>query len=238
MPQSPSLPDRAALFLDLDGTLIDIAPTPGSVVVPAALPAHLRALRARLSDALAIVTGRPIAQVDALLPDVAYAVAGEHGAAIRAAPDAAVAHADLPDLPPEWLTRAERLVAGQPGALLERKAHSFVVHYRLAPNAGAALHESLVAITSAGKAADIGFALMPAHMAWEVKPLGADKGRAVAMLMGLHPFAGRVPVYVGDDVTDEDGMDVARQYGGLGLRVHEVFGDAAGVRAWLARLAR
>jgi trehalose 6-phosphate phosphatase len=237
MPQPPILPDRAALFLDLDGTLIDIAPTPDSVVVPAGLPGHLRALRGRLGDAVAIVTGRPIAQVDALLPDVPYAVAGEHGAAIRPAPDAAVVRAELPDPPPAWLAQAERLIAGHPGALLERKAHGFVAHYRLAPDSGAALRESLVAIMAAGNDADSGFALMPAHMAWEVKPRGADKGRAVAMLMALPPFAGRVPVYVGDDVTDEDGMDAARERGGLGLRVQEYFGDAAGVRAWLALLA-
>jgi trehalose 6-phosphate phosphatase len=231
--RAPPLPDRAALLLDLDGTLLDIAATPEAVVVPPGLPLALRRLRARLGDALAVVTGRPVAQVDALLPDVAYAVAGEHGGAIRAAPGALIARADLPELPPQWLAQAAALVASHPGTLLEPKARGFAVHYRLAPLAGAALHDSLIAML----AGQTTHRLLAAHMAWEVKPLGADKGTAVASLMARPPFAGRVPVYVGDDVTDEDGMRAARDAGGLGLRVQDVFGDAAGVRAWLHRLA-
>jgi len=81
------------------------------------------------------------------------------------------------------------------------------------------------------------FAVLPAKMAWEVRPVGMDKGTAVRALMARPPFAGRVPVFVGDDVTDEDGMREARAMGGLGLRVPDVFGDAAGVRAWIAKLA-
>lgn len=234
---TPALPDRAALLLDLDGTLLDIAPTPDSVVVPPALPNVLHALRARLDDAVAIVTGRPIAQVDALLPRVPYAVAGEHGAAIRHAPDAAIVRAELPGVPAAWLAQAERLLAGRDGVLLEHKAHGFVLHFRQAPEMGASLQELLLAIMAAGDDSDTGFVLMPAHMAWEVKPHGADKARAVAELMSGPPFTGRVPVYVGDDVTDEDGMREARQRGGIGLRVQDVFGDAGGVRAWLATLA-
>ncbi len=226
------LPDNAALFLDLDGTLIDIAPTPDSVVVPPDLPPVLHGLRARLSDALAIVTGRPISQVDALLPGVAYAIAGEHGGAIRIAPGAVITRAEVPEVPVAWLAEAEALVAAHPGSILERKSRSFVLHYRLAPPAGPIFKQALDDMLDASSHHVVG----ASHMAWEVKPTGIDKGRAVDVLMALAPFAGRVPVFIGDDVTDEDGMRAARAHGGMGLRVQTHFTDAAGVRRWLASL--
>ena len=105
------LPARAALLLDLDGTLLDIAPTPDSVVVPPDLPVNLLRVRDQLSDALAIISGRPVAQVDALLPGVAYAVAGEHGGALRPAPGADEEHVPVPPVPQEWLDAAEALSA-------------------------------------------------------------------------------------------------------------------------------
>jgi trehalose 6-phosphate phosphatase len=230
---NPALPANAALLLDLDGTLIDIAPTPDSVVVPADLPGVLTALRDRLGGALAIVSGRPIAQIDALLPGVATATAGEHGYAVRHSSTEAAECAQVTPLPADFLARAEALVARHPGAILERKARSFVLHFRRCPEAGpifeAALREMLQDWPH--------HRVAPAHMAWEVKPFGIDKGRAAREIMRRQPFAGRTPVFVGDDATDEDGMAVAREMGGLGLRVQEHFGDAAGVRAWLAGLA-
>jgi len=228
-----ALPPRAALLLDLDGTLLDIAPTPDAVRVPAGLPATLIRLRTALDEALAIVTGRPPEQVDALLPGVAHAVAGEHGGALRYGPGAAVDRAPLPPVRDSWLDAAAGLVAAHPGALLERKAHGFALHYRLAPEAGPALERGLLALLDG----EDSHSLLRAHMAYEVKPRGADKGLAVGALMARMPFAGRVPVYIGDDVTDEDGIRAAQAAGGLGLRVADSFGDAAGVRAWLARLA-
>ncbi len=231
-PPPPSLPPGAALLLDLDGTLLDLAATPDGVRVPEGLPATLLALRGRLGDALAIVTGRPVAQVDALLPGVPYAVAGEHGGAIRFAPAAEEERVALPPLPPSWREAAAALVAAHPGTLLEEKARGFAVHYRLAPGAGPALERALAALLD-GQATH---RLLPAHMALEVRPRGADKGTAVTALLARAPFAGRRPVYIGDDVTDEDAIRVAGARGGLGLRVAEAFGDAAGVRAWLGRL--
>ena len=234
MTASPALPARAALLLDMDGTLLDIAPTPSAVVVPPDLHATLRSLRDRLGGAVAVVSGRPIEQIEALLDDAPYAVAGEHGAAIRHAPGQSPERPDLPGVPPDWLDQAARVVAGYRGVLLERKAHGFVLHYRLEPEAGPALRQALQSILGEAHAL---FTIMPAHMAWELKPRGADKGIAVHNLMARPPFAGRVPVYVGDDVTDEDGMRAAEQLGGLGLRVQDTFTDPAGVRAWLAALA-
>ncbi len=231
---TPALPRRAALFLDLDGTLLDMAPTPDSVVVPSDLPGVLRAVRARLDNALAVVTGRPIAQIDALLGDAPYAVAGEHGAAVRTAPGTEPLAAALPDLPSDWALAAADVVARHPGSLLEMKRHGFVFHYRLAPDARTALHAAAQAIIGERHGA---YALLPAHMAWEVKPRGADKGSALATLMQHDPFRGRTPVYIGDDVTDEDGIREAEAQGGSGFRVAETFGTPGGVRRWLAERA-
>jgi trehalose 6-phosphate phosphatase len=225
---------RAALLLDLDGTLLDIAPTPDSVVVPESLLDALSRLVGRLDGALAVVSGRPVAQVDALLHAIPSAVAGEHGGATRYAPGAALERVPLPGVPLEWLAEAERIVAANPGVLLERKARGFVLHYRAVPERGAALRAALETLIGPSNT----FALMPARKAWEVRPRGADKGTAVTALMARAPFAGRLPIFIGDDVTDEDGMAVARTLGGAGLRVGDAFKDPAAVRAWLAAAAK
>jgi trehalose 6-phosphate phosphatase len=108
-----------------------------------------------------------------------------------------------------------------------------VLHYRAAPEHGPALRTALTGML--GNTPD--FAVLAAHMAWEVKPLGADKGTAVAALMEQAPFAGRRPLFIGDDLTDEDGIDAANARTGIGLRVAEAFGTAQGVRDWLALAA-
>jgi len=225
----------AAFFLDVDGTLIDIAPTPAGVVVPPGLTDTLRALRRRCGDALALVTGRPIAQVDALFGDAAYAVAGEHGAVLRPGPGLPLVCPDLARTPPEWFARAEALAARHPGAAVEAKRHGFVLHYRAVPEMGPVFELAMRALLTE-KPGD--FVLLPAKMAWEIRPAGIDKGRAVAALMGRPPFLGRLPVFVGDDVTDEDGVAEARRLGGVGFMVGQDFPDAAAVRAWLGLLAK
>jgi trehalose 6-phosphate phosphatase len=226
-------PSRAALLLDFDGTLVDIAPAPDLVRVAGGLPEDLRRVRAACGGALAIVTGRPLSELDGFLRD-GFAAAGEHGTAIRAAPGGPVESVKVPDAPWHWVGEAQVAAAHYPGALIEPKRHGFVVHYRRAPEAAEPMQAVLRRLVAEWPEA---FALVPAKMAWEVRPVAANKGTAVRALMAHAPFSGRVPVFVGDDVTDEDGMAEARAMGGLGLRVPDLFGDAAGVRAWLARLA-
>ncbi|MBC7635790.1 MAG: trehalose-phosphatase [Acetobacteraceae bacterium] len=228
------MPHHAALLLDLDGTLLDFAPTPDAVIVPAGLIADLRAVRQRLGDALAIVTGRPIAQVDGLLGDAPFAVAGEHGTALRPAPGAAIQHIPLPAMPADWADRAMAAAARHDGALYEPKAHGFVLHYRKAPQAGQNLHAAALDIL--GQHPD--FMVLSASMAWEVKPVAADKGSALRALMSRAPFAGRTPIYVGDDVTDLDAIHAAQEMGGVGWQVGPVFVTPGGVRTWLHDLAR
>ena len=207
---------RAALLLDLDGTLLDIAPTPDSVVVPPSLPTTLQRLRPLVGDALAVVTGRPIETIDALLGDCIQAVAGEHGGAIRHAPGLPIERPDLPIPPDPWLEEAAALAARFPGSMLERKARGFGLHFRLAQEAGPVFHAALSSLLAGSEQ----FRLLQGHMLWDVRPVGVDKG-----------------VFIGDDVTDEDGMRVARAMGGAGLRVQDAFGDPAGVRAWLKQAA-
>lgn len=233
MPLDLPAPSEAALLLDVDGTLLDFAPTPESVVVPPGLLESLLALRRRLGDALAVVSGRPIEQIDALLGDAPYAVAGEHGGALRHAPGSRVDRPDLPELPCSWLDHAEALAARHPGARLERKRRGFVLHYRQAPGAGIALQNAVQAMI----APDERFHMLEAAMAWEVRPLGMDKGVAVERLMAKPPFAGRKPIYIGDDVTDIDGIRAAKAMGGAGLLVGDAFGTPAAVRTWLQRSA-
>jgi trehalose 6-phosphate phosphatase len=227
-------PDRVALLLDFDGTLVDIAPTPELVIVPDTLRDSLARLHDRLDGALAIVTGRPLDQVDHFLAGIPLAVAAEHGAVIRRRPDGDTTAVDLPPIPAAWLDEADRAAASQDGVRVERKKTGFVLHYRAAPDAGPALHTLLTALI--GDDTDR-YHVLPAKMAWEIRAHGADKGSAVQTLMAEPPFAGRRPVFIGDDVTDQHGIDAAVALGGLGLMVPDAFGEPAQVRDWLRRLA-
>ncbi|MCK8786427.1 trehalose-phosphatase [Roseomonas sp. NAR14] len=230
----PALPERAALLLDFDGTLVEIAPTPDSVRVPPDLPALLERLSARLDGALAIVSGRPLRDLDHFLP-IPVVKAGDHGGTLRLAPGAPVESPPLPVPPAEWRQAADDFAAAHPGTLVEDKEHGFVIHYRLAPEAGPAALDLLSALVAT---APDRFALLEARMAWEVKPAGISKATAVTALLARAPFLGRTPVFVGDDVTDEAGMAVAVAHGGHGWKLQDVFGDPDGLRGWLAAADR
>jgi len=232
----PALPkaDRAAFLLDFDGTLVDIAPTPELVVVAPGLADTLLRLRMLCGDALAIVTGRPVAQIDQFLPNVPFAVAGEHGIATRLSPNSPVVRPDLPPVPSSWLAGANQLAEEIEGIRVEHKATGFVLHFRGNPAAGPLLRHAAddMVSESGGR-----FHVQAAKMAWEIRPHGIDKGSAVRALMQHPPFAGRLPVFVGDDVTDEDGIAAAIELGGTGYRIPDDFDDPESVRGWLTLLA-
>jgi len=235
LPPPPLSPDTgpiadAALFLDFDGTLVEIAPTPDAVRVQPGLPRLLQRLSTGLNGALAIVSGRPLRDLDHFLP-VPIAKVGDHGATLRPVPGQPPDSPDLPEAPAAWRERAAALVERFPGALIEDKEHGFVVHYRQAPEAGPEAEALLASLVAEDPAA---FTLLEARMAWELRPRGASKGTAVQALMARAPFAGRVPVFIGDDVTDEEGMEVARRFGGMGLKLQDAFGSPAVLRDWLA----
>jgi len=226
---------QAALLLDLDGTLVDIAPTPDAVVVPPGMTETLHRLRERLRGAIAIVTGRTADVIDRLLGDGAFAVGAEHGGTVRRLPGAPLERADehLAPPPDAWIAEARHLADAHPGALVERKALGFTLHYRAVPEAGPLFRDALSAMLAGSPT----FELLAGKLVWEVRPLGVNKGTAVRALMAGPPFAGRLPLFIGDDVTDEDGMRVARAMGGAGLQVAPAFGSAGGVRAWLKAAA-
>jgi trehalose 6-phosphate phosphatase len=229
----PDLDRTNALFLDLDGTLIDIAPTPESVVVPPGLPELLASIYGGLGGAVAIVTGRSIDFIDDLLRPFVAIAAGEHGAALRFQDGT---REEMPRglaVPDGWREALEAAAQRWPGVLIEAKPHGVAVHYRLVPERANDVWRVVRALVPQDHPS---FHLIPAREAVEIAPRGPSKGHAVERLMAQQPFRGRRPIFIGDDFTDEAGMEAARQFGGQGLRVAEVFGgEPAAVRAWLGR---
>ena len=231
MPDLPNPSLNWALFLDIDGTLIDIAARPDRVVVPEGLPATLRSIEGRLDGALALVSGRPLEDIDRLTAPYRFACAAEHGALLRLA-DGKSRHRCEDYVFPQSLRTELRAAAEKwPGAIIEDKKYNIVVHYRQAPS----FHPAIRDFTrSLARKAGPGFEALPARMAFEIRHRKLNKGAAVQAFMAEPPFVGRVPVFVGDDVTDEDGFRAARELGGLGLDVRVQFGgEAAQVRNWL-----
>ena len=228
------LPD-SALFLDFDGTLADIAPTPDAVKVPGGLVPTLAALHRQLGGALAIVTGRPITDIDHFLSPLQLPIAGEHGAQYRMA-DGSSPAIDQPPLE-EAVIAMNAMAAQHPGLLVERKSHSVALHYRHAPELEALCRSSMQKVV-AGKP---GVELLYGKCVVEVKPAGVHKGQAIAVFMSTAPFAGRVPIFAGDDVTDESGFAAVQQLGGRGIKIGEGASQAlhrclssAALRGWLA----
>jgi trehalose 6-phosphate phosphatase len=209
------LSPSCALFLDFDGTLVDIAPEPGAVVVPSGLVPMLGALQHYLGGAVAVVSGRPIREIDSFLAPLHLPVAGVHGAERRAADGA------LDRVEPQPLqavaAAADAMVAQHPRLLVEHKASSVALHYRQAPELEAACVEAM----QEAVARSPGLTLLRGKMVVEAKPGSASKGSAIEAFLKEPPFAGRTPVFVGDDVTDEPGFTAVQRLGGLGVKVGE-----------------
>ncbi|MBE7939750.1 MULTISPECIES: trehalose-phosphatase [Ramlibacter] len=216
------LAPSCALFLDFDGTLVDLAPQPEDVLVPDGLVDALQALHRALGGALAMVSGRPIAEMDAFLHPLRLPAAGVHGAQRRGA-DGVLHQAEPPPLD-EALAAAHALAARDERLRVELKPGSIALHYRQAPEREA----ECVAVMQAAVARSRGLALLRGKMVVEAKPGGATKGRAIEAFLHEPPFAGRVPVFVGDDVTDEAGFSAVQRLRGLGVKVGE--GDTVASR--------
>jgi trehalose 6-phosphate phosphatase len=204
-----------ALFLDFDGTLVDIAPQPEDVIVPSGLVHTLDELNKYLAGALALISGRPIEQIDAFLHPLRLSVAGVHGTERRSS-DGAV---NLLSTHPLQLVEeaASALVALHPQLRMEAKRGSLALHYRQAPELEAqCLHAMQAAVEQSP-----GLTLLRGKMVVEAKPGGASKGRAIESFLQEPPFAGRTPVFVGDDFTDEVGFSTVQRMRGLGVKVGE-----------------
>lgn len=210
-----------ALFLDFDGTMVDLAPHPHAVHVPEPLIGVLRDLQDYLRGAVAVISGRPIAQIDDYLTPLRLPVAGVHGAERRNAAGEMIL---LNTHPLDHVEEAAReLAALYPALLVENKRGSLALHYRQAPE----LEETCVHVMQAAVAESPGVTLLRGKMVVEAKPGGASKGRAIEDFLAEPPFAGRTPVFIGDDITDEVGFSTVQRLGGLGIKV----GDGSTV-AW------
>jgi trehalose 6-phosphate phosphatase len=204
-----------ALFLDFDGTVVDIAPQPHAVEVPQPLIGLLKDLQDYLQGAVAIISGRPIEQIDAFLHPLQMAVAGVHGTERRGA-DGQVHLLNTHPLEPV-AAAARALSARHPGVLVECKRGSIAVHFRMAPE----LEDECLRAMQEAVAQSPGITLLRGKMVVEAKPGGASKGRAIEDFLAEPPFAGRTPVFIGDDITDEVGFSTVQRLGGLGIKVGE-----------------
>jgi trehalose 6-phosphate phosphatase len=241
LPLAPTPSIDWCLFLDVDGTLIELTDTPFHARASEDLKALLTRAADRLDGALALVSGRSIDYLDALIAPLRLPLAGLHGAERRSA--SGLLHVASSASPDPRLTRARDVltsfVDAHPGTLLEDKGRTVAVHYRLAPRFESAARAAVAAVVAT---LDPTHELQAGNMMLEIKPRGFTKGTAIAAFMQEPPFHSRTPVFVGDDLTDLDGFRAVEAAGGLSIAVGDrVQGthrldDPAAVRAWLARL--
>ncbi|PKE28598.1 trehalose-phosphatase [Rahnella sp. AA] len=234
-------PRQYAFFFDVDGTLAEICDEPEGVTIPAAVRDNLYALFTASSGALALISGRPVEQLDLLVAPLTLPAAGVHGAEMR---DGA-GNFHRVTLPPHIVRQVEQtLSAGMsvlPGTLLETKGMAFALHYRQAM-----LHQQQVlelaerVVTTFPE-----LVLQPGKCVIEIKPRGKDKGVAIYDFMQQVPFAGRLPIFIGDDLTDEKGFEVVNALQGISVKVgegsslaHYRVGRVSDVYQWLNALQR
>jgi trehalose 6-phosphate phosphatase len=241
----PPLRTDSALFLDIDGTLLELAPTPDGVHVDAGVTALLPALARRLDGAVALITGRAMADADRLFRGLALPIAGQHGLERRSA-DGSL-HRHLPSLSALERLRGvlSQFAARHDGLFLEDKGATLALHYRQAPALASLVHRTLRAHMTAALAFESGWRLQPGKSILEIKPDGSDKGTAILAYMTEPPFARRRPVFVGDDLTDEYGFAAVTSAGGWAVKVgrgptraHFRLRDVSAVRAWLAAMTQ
>lgn len=211
------------LFLDFDGTLVDLAPTPEAILVPDALGERLSSLASRLDGRLALVSGRSIGDLERHIGRLAIARAGSHGAARMLADGSAIG--GEPEGFPADAVQALREFARACGLRLEEKPHGAALHFRQAPDLEEAGDEF-----AARLAARSGLEIKRGNRVIELVRPGVDKGGAVRTFMEVAPFAGSRPVFVGDDLTDEDGFAAAEDLGGFGVLVGDRQPSAARYR--------
>jgi trehalose 6-phosphate phosphatase len=232
---------ESAILLDIDGTLLDLAPTPRVVWVPPGLSKTLNRLLTRTSGALALVSGRSLNDIDLIFAPEQFPAVGGHGAEMRLSTDSEAVAAHAPPMDRELKLRLAAIAKLSPGILLEDKGYSLALHYRLAPHAEKAIYEAVSLIRADLPNAPI--EVLPGKCVCEIKHSGFNKATGVRELMTHEPFKGRHPIFIGDDVTDEAVFGIMPDLGGLafsvGRRAQGVaghFDEPRDVREWLAHL--
>ncbi len=238
----PLLAPNAALFLDVDGTLIEFVPRPEDACVPPALLATIGALRRSLDGALAVVSGRKLADIDRMFAPLSLAAGGQHGAEARLRPGGEAEIFVAPETSlAAVLEQLDPFLAAHPQIHVERKGLSTAFHYRADIAAAPALRALLEQAVAPFEEA---LHLLDSHLCYDVRARHANKGKVVERFMRVAPFAGRVPVYIGDDWTDEDGFTAALAGNGRAIRVgaprptlatEEMAAGPSALREWLER---
>jgi trehalose 6-phosphate phosphatase len=232
---------ETAILLDIDGTLLDLMPTPREVWVPPGLVTTLNRLMVRTNGALALVSGRSLNDIDLIFAPDQFPAVGGHGAEMRIEPDSDSVAAHAPPMDKELKRRLAAIAKLSPGILLEDKGYSLALHYRLAPHAEKAIYAAVSLIRADLPTAPI--EVLPGKCVCEIKHSGFTKASGVQELMKREPFKGRRPFFIGDDVTDETVFAIMPDFDGLafsvGRRAQGVAGhfDApADVREFLTHL--
>jgi trehalose 6-phosphate phosphatase len=241
MKQSPPPPALDwCLFLDVDGTLVELTDTPSQTAADAQIKSLLREVSERLGGAVALISGRKIETLDQLFAPLKLPAAGLHGVERRKF-DGSIQGASFVDSRLDLARAAlKSLVDAHPGTLLEDKERTIAVHFRTAPQFADAMREGVVEIAnSLGR----DYHIQGGKMMFEIKPRGFTKATAIQSFMKESPFRGRRPVFIGDDLTDQDGFAMVESQGGLSVGVGDhvqgqyYLANVPAVRAWLAQLA-
>lgn len=235
--------DKCALLFDVDGTLIDLASTPEGTYTPPDLPPRLEELWRRTSGALALVSGRTISDLDRIMSPVKLPAVGGHGAEMRLFPGGEVEATKVVSMDPHLKKRFIAIANYSAGVLVEDKGYSLALHYRLAPEAERYIFDSVAAIRADLPEAPI--EVLNGKFVVEIKHEGFSKGTAVRELMQQPPFAGRRPIFLGDDVTDETVFAIMPDLNGIAYSVGRKAQGVAGhfdspddVRQWLAHMIK
>ena len=236
-------PRQVAILLDIDGTLLDIALTPHDVRVPSALRKTLATLQERTGGAIALVSGRSLSDIDLIFAPLKLSAVGGHGAEIRVAPNSKANGTLSRFLDKKTRSRLIEVAEVDEGVIMEDKGYSVALHYRLAPDKKRAIEDAVAAICGELPAGTV--EILPGKAVIEIKKSGFNKGTALRDLMAQPPFAGRKPIFVGDDVTDEAAFAVVPEFDGIAISVGRMvpgvaqrFETPGDVRRWLERIAK
>jgi trehalose 6-phosphate phosphatase len=234
---------KFAILLDVDGTILDLAPTPREVWVPPTLRQTLARLYECTDEALAFVSGRPISELDLIFSPLQLPAIGGHGAEIRMTAGASPEQPRMPPLSATVKRSLSAIAEAGPGIIVEDKGYSLALHYRLAPDKERFVRDTAAAICASYPGESI--ELLNGKSMVEIKQAGFNKGTGVRELMAFPPFAGRRPIFIGDDVTDESVFAIMPDFDGIPISVGaklpgvaHCFERPADVRLWLEAISK